>query len=302
MNTNILIINPLTGRKISLNSKIYKLLTNNTVFRNENNILIPLNKTLYYFDEKKQVWLHNKFKKQSKSTKKNKSTKSESNKEKIFLLKNKTIEPYVEEDEQTGVKFTRFTTTKEDIEKIKKRVDKQMKQQKIKEQEQEQEIRKDFNKQKKKDPSLDEFKYVLNLNKIIYKKFISHLKNRKRLKEDFNKFIDKYENMQNITKDEIREHNNLFNRIKKAIDNQTTKIPYMLFDDLLYKMLLNMVNLAMKKQNRPTKTIEDFIQPSILKKRKETKNNTKPSDGKNNEYNILQEDYVNLKQYLKKNK
>lgn len=92
------IINPLTARAISPNSNIYKLLTNDTIFKNENNILIPLNKKLYFFDEKRNIWLHNKFKKESKTKKskpfkqKTESKQKTKSKQEIFLLEDKIPE------------------------------------------------------------------------------------------------------------------------------------------------------------------------------------------------------------------
>jgi len=95
------IINPLTGRIISTNSKIYKLLTNDTIFKNEDNILIPLNKKMYFYDESRGHWLHNKFKKTTKPKKSKtespvkpkKSKKESSLKPEMFLLENFKPEP-----------------------------------------------------------------------------------------------------------------------------------------------------------------------------------------------------------------
>ena len=91
------IINPLTARAISPNSNIYKLLTNDTIFKNENNILIPLNKKLYFFDEKRNIWLHNKFKKEFKTKKSKPFKQKKESKQEIFLLENKMPETKQEE-------------------------------------------------------------------------------------------------------------------------------------------------------------------------------------------------------------
>ena len=276
-------INPLTGRYINVNSKIYKLLTNDTIFKNENNVLIPLNKKMYFYDEKKGYWLHIKFKKkQSKteSSSKPKQSKTESStKPKILLLES---EPEVKKPEPEA-----------------KKPEPEVKE-KSREEMSGDEVIEDYNKEKKRDPTMTLFKYILRTNKKYYKSFILFLKKRKKIKEDYNKHIQESINKGKV---ETREHNNLFNRIKKSIDQVKDfiqlKSKYFLYDDLFYQMLLNMVNLSYEFEGikSPLTNYDNFMHPDIKKERTE-KFKPKPSDGGTNKYNILQEDYINLKEYL----
>lgn len=310
------VINPLTGKKLSLTSKIYKLLTNDTVFKNKDGILVPLNKKLYFFDENRNIWLHKKFmksKKESKPKKQKPESKPEKQKpesKKIFLLKDsEKIDEEVIYD-KGGVKASKVNArfTDEELKAMKERDKKNeiRRQEELKKAKAEYEkAKEEHDKNKSEDePEMNLFKYFLQKHKDLYKKFLLFLKNRKRLKDDFNKFIDKYENSEYNDKEYIREHNNLFERIRKKIKQQNEDYirndNYLLHDDLLYKMLLNMVNLSKSKRNQKLLTsINEFIHPQTLDLRKETKYNIKKPTTESNKYNILPEDYENLKQYLK---